>query len=278
MFVAIDIGKTNTRVASTKDLKAVYKLEKFATSPDLVEQKAKIKEAFRKVVESEQVKYCCIGMPGILDKISQTFFKITLWPELDGLPYAAFLKGCIEGPDVYFENDAALAGLGEAVRGSGKEFGIIAYVTISTGVGGMRIPVKELDQSFYFSEPGHMIIDKDGPVDETCGQKGCLQALISGPAFENLYHVKPEDCNDEKLWDEYSDHLSIAVTNLIAMWAPEAVIIGGGLSQKFDFMYPKLLENLQTQKFFPVPEIRKSAFEDESGIQGGFTYISRIIS
>jgi hypothetical protein len=49
------------------------------------------------------------------------------------------------------------------------------------------------------------------------------------------------------------------------------------MSQKFDFIYPGLLDALNKQDFFPIPEIRKSAFGDDSGLQGGLAYISKFI-
>jgi len=277
MYVSIDLGKSNTRVASSKDLKIIDKVEKFPTFKDLAAEKSAIREAIYKVANAEAVKFVCVGMPGILNKMSGTFYKMAIYEELNGLPYDAFVQDCIKGPQVLFENDAYLGGYGEAVAGSGKEFNVVAYLTLSSGVGGVRIPFKEIDPSFYFSEPGHQIIVENGLDDPVCGQKGCLQAYCSGTAFESIYHMKPEDCSDEKTWDEFSVHLASGIINIISMWAPEIVVIGGGLSQKFDFYYPGLIENLGKQSFFPLPEIRKAAFGDESGLHGGFSYINKVI-
>jgi glucokinase len=278
MFVSIDLGKTSTRVASSKDIKTVLKIEKFPTSQSLEEQKKLIKEAIYKASDGEHVRLLCIGMPGIINRVNRSFYRINTYPELNGLPFQHFLQGMGENvSQITIENDALLAAYGEAVRGSGKEFNIVAYLTLSTGVGGARISFKEIDPSYYFSEPGHQIIVQDGKEDPFCGQKGCLQAYTSGSAFEEIYKVKPDDCKDENIWIDYSKHLSSGLINIISMWAPEVIILGGGLSQKFDFIYPGLVENLGKQKFFPVPEIRKSALGDESGLQGGFAHISKLI-
>jgi glucokinase len=61
------------------------------------------------------------------------------------------------------------------------------------------------------------------------------------------------------------------------MWSPEVIVLGGGLSNKFDFIYPGLLENLGKQTLFPIPEIRKAALGDQSGLQGGLALISKLI-
>ncbi len=277
MYISIDIGKSNTRVASSKDLRVVHKIEKFPTPEDLMTAKFAIKEAVFKVSDAETVKYACLGIPGIIDKVNGVFYKLSVYEELNGQPYQALLQDCIQGPEVFIENDAFLGGYGEAVSGSGKEFNIVAFLTLSTGVGGARIPFKEVDQSYYYMEPGHQIIVENGRVDPVCGQAGCLQAYCSGTAFEAIYNVKPQNCSDDKIWNEFSGHLASGIINVISMWSPEVVVIGGGVSEKFDFFYPGLIDSLNKQNFFPLPEIRKAAFGDESGIHGGFAYISKFI-
>jgi len=278
MFASIDIGKTNTRVASSKDLKNIMKVETLSTSQSLEEEKKLVKDTLYKVTDGEQVKGLAIGISGISDRISKTFFKCDVFSELNGLPFQAFLQNCIdEKTQVVIENDALLAAFGEAVRGSGKEFDVVAYLTLSTGIGGARIAFKEIDYSYYFAEPGHQIIVQDGREDKYCGQKGCLQSYISGPSFEDIYKMKPEDCNDDSVWASYSKHLSSGLVNIISMWSPEIIVLGGGLSNKFDFMYPDILENLRKQSLFPIPEIRKAALGDQSGLQGGFALIFKLI-
>jgi len=278
MYVSIDVGKTNTRVSSSRDSKNIFKKEKFLTSQSLEEEKKLIKDAVYKVTDLEQIQAISVGLPGIIDRISNTFYKVNTYPELNGLPFQAFLQGFAEKiPKIIVENDALLAAFGEAVGGSGKEFDIVAYLTLSTGVGGARISFKEIDQSYYFSEPGHQIIVQDGREDPFCGQKGCLQSYVSGPAFEEIYKMKPEECKDGNIWSDYSKHLASGLINIISMWTPEVIVLGGGISQKFDYIYSDLMDNLRKEKLFPIPEIRKSALGDDAGLLGGFIYISRFI-
>ncbi len=279
MYISVDLGKTYTRVASSKDSKNIFKIEKFPTNQSLDEEKKLIKETIYKVSDGESIKFLAIGVPGIVDRIDKSFYRMTVYPELNDQPFQALLQDCIEKvPQAVVENDALLAAFGEAATGSGKEVDVVAYLTLSTGVGGARIAFKQIDPTFYFSEPGHQIIAQEGREDPFCGQKGCLQSYVSGPAFEEIYKMKPEECRDENIWADYSKHLASGIINIISMWSPEVIIIGGGLSQKFDFMYPSLLDILNKQDFFPIPEIRKSAFGDNSGIQGGFAYISKFIA
>jgi glucokinase len=274
MYISIDIGRTNTRVASSKDLVNLHQSVRFLTEPILKNQQQKLKEAIEKVSEGEKPKFGCVGIPGIIDREKNEFIRVNLYPELNGFTYMMLLQGCLETFPVYVENDALLSGYAEAVAGSGKEFNIVCYLTLSSGVGGVRVSYKTLDRTVFYSEPGHMIIMEGGRPDKTCGQRGCLESYTSGTSFKEIYGMEPKDCNDEAIWNDYSKHLASGLVNIMAMWAPEVVVLGGGVSQKFDFIYTGLMDNLKKQRFFPVPEIRKSAFGDDSGIKGGFIYLT----
>lgn len=65
-----------------------------------------------------------------------------------------------------------------------------------------------LDQSAAGFEPGHQIIVRNGRYWKSCKQKGCLEAYVSGTAFYEIYRVKPEDCDDPKIWKDWSRQLA----------------------------------------------------------------------
>jgi predicted NBD/HSP70 family sugar kinase len=76
MYVSIDLGKTNTRVACSKDLKNIQQMEKFVTLPNLEEQKKVLKDTIARVVTGEQVKAVVVGMPGIIDRVGGAFYRV----------------------------------------------------------------------------------------------------------------------------------------------------------------------------------------------------------
>jgi hypothetical protein len=59
------------------------------------------------------------------------------------------------------------------------------------------------------------------------------------------------------------------VTNIIALWDPEVIVFGGGLSNQFDRFYSSLVKYLNKQKFFQTPRLEKASLSDESGLYGG---------
>ncbi len=168
---------------------------------------------------------------------------------------------------VYLENDAALAGLGEAVRGAGVGFRIIAYITIGTGVGGARIVSRQIDTSALGFEPGHQIINYTKGVAET------LEQFVSGTAIEERYQKKPLELDDVAAWDDIARQLSVGLTNTIVHWSPDIVILGGSVAQKIPIERVGAdVERLLT--IFPqgVP-IAKAVLGDSGGLYGAIEYL-----
>ena len=77
MYISIDLGGTNTRIASSKDLVTIYKQEKFLTNHDLDEQRGLVSAAIGRLIDGEEVKYICIGVPGMIDKYNRKFGNVS---------------------------------------------------------------------------------------------------------------------------------------------------------------------------------------------------------
>ncbi|MCL6612500.1 MAG: ROK family protein [Peptococcaceae bacterium] len=123
-----------------------------------------------------------IGSPGMPDPATGAVYSS---PNLgwDGVPLKKRMEEILGAP-VLVDNDANLAALGEYSFGAGQGARHMAYVTVSTGIGGGLI----LDGRIYrgagggAGEIGHMVLDPDGPLCG-CGRRGCLEALASGTAM-----------------------------------------------------------------------------------------------
>jgi len=278
------MGGTTTRIASSKDLESIHKSEKFPTHKDLFEQKKLVTNTIQNLIDGENVEYICMGVPGMVDKKERVFENIVNYPQLSGQTFESFFDLTETNDKLLVENDAALAGLGEAGRGEAQDHSVVAYLTLSTGVGGVLIKDKMIDDIPEHSEPGHMVIVEDGIEDEVCGQKGCLHAYLSGAMFEKTYFCndpkatfcegeRPEDTNDKKIWKEYGKHLATGLTNIIAMWDPQIVVIGGSISNKWDLFSPSMFDSLNDQALFEVPKVVRSTLGDDNGLLGGLDLI-----
>jgi glucokinase len=141
---------------------------------------------------------------------------------------------------VNLDNDANCAALAEARFGAGKKARNFIYITVSTGIGGGIVINKNLYRGTIGAagEIGHMIIDPHGPQCG-CGNFGCLEALASGSALKRMTGMDPlavelaaRQGNKKALRaiKEIAHYLAIGIANLVNIFNPELVIIGGGLS------------------------------------------------
>lgn len=273
MYLSIDLGRSTTRVASTTDLQKIHKIVKFPTDTNFEKQVKHITNAIYDVSDNDHVHAVALGVPGVLDRNSKKFIVSANYSVLTGLPFNSLLPDSLKNSKLLVENDALLGGLGEAYFGAGTEFNTIAYLTLSTGVGGTRIEKNKEGYAFIESEPGHHIICETDKVADKTGIFGTFESFCSGSYFEMRYGEKPTNIKNDKVWKSYAKHLSSGLINVISLWKPEIIVLGGGVSNNFDSFYPHLNEYLSGQNFFTIPDIVKSQLGDVAGIYGGFVLL-----
>jgi glucokinase len=169
---------------------------------------------------------------------------------------------------VWVGNDATLAALGEYKFGAGKGCHDLIYITVSTGIGGGIITGGKLllGTSGFAAEVGHMTIDVNGPRCN-CGNIGCLEMLASGTAIArmagerlskgekstitdliagDLSKINAEmvekaaragDVVAKAVMNTAGTNLGVGVVNLVHIFNPELIIIGGGVSKAGDLIF-----------------------------------------
>jgi glucokinase len=253
----VDIGGTKTlvEVFESGDREPVGSEERHTSrSGRLVETLA---ETVRRVAGGRGVQAVGVGCPGPLDplegvilnppNLSRDWWNLRL---ADGL--AAGL-----GVPASLENDCNLGALGEWDHGSGKGYGSVLYVTVSTGVGaglvsgGPGAGIFGGNRGFAL-ELGHTVVETNGPVCG-CGRSGCVEALTSGTAIARRaleLGWKPDagltseadsravaDAaeRDEPLarraLEEAASYLGKALVNFIYSFDPGMVVLGGGVTR-----------------------------------------------
>lgn len=246
-------------------------------------------------IKAEEVKAIGIGSPGPLDSAKG---MIICTPNL---PFVNFdlvtpLKEKFN-TDVYLDNDANVATIGEYMFGAGKGSKNCVFFTASTGVGGGAI----IDGKIYRGstsnalEIGHITVAPFGPRCN-CGNIGCLEALSSGTAigkrgkeavssnvetslrnYDEItsYEVFTEAKNGDKvasqIIDEALTYLGIGVANAITIFDPDVVIIGGGVSKAGKIIFDKVQEVVNTRCFKSMAEHTKvvpAALGTDAGVIG----------
>lgn len=274
MYVAIDFGSTNTRVASSLDLVTFDKVHKFKTSTDLDSQIELISYALAKVTGGEEISFIGLGIHGMIDKKKGIYVKMPNYPALDNKEFGVLFPH-LPLERVFIENDAVVAALAEAKLGNGQEFSRCAYVTVSSGIGGALVVNGKIPKDVTY-EPGHIIITKDGQMNKSSGVPGDFEAYASGFFFETNYGVKPEDCEDQDIWKDYASHLAVGLHNVIQLWCPDGLVLGGGVGYNcFENLVSYLQDDLKKIQFVELPKIVKSKFGDDVGLYGALSIIKR---
>lgn len=192
--IGVDLGGTKVAVAAvsstghlvgrhqSRTLKGVPPEESLAAIVQLVEQAIRDGGIDRAVIDGIGV-----GAPGPLNSATGVIhFAPNLgWENVAAGPY---FTQSFPGIPVKLENDANAAALGEYRFGAGRGVRHMAYVTVSTGVGGGFI----LDGKLYTGatggagEIGHMTVQREGGPRCGCGRYGCLEAVSSGTAIARM--------------------------------------------------------------------------------------------
>jgi len=204
-------------------------------------------------------------------------------------------------------NDASAAALGEHRFGVGKGLANLIYLTVSTGIGGGII----VDGKLYegtdgcAGELGHMIIEATGPKCN-CGSYGCLEVLASGTAMarEAVSRIRDGEASvvaqlvDGVLDDvtakilataarrgdllacrivhQSATYLGIGLANLVNIFNPQIIIVGGGVS-RMGGMLLKPAREVVKKRAFRLPaqtvQIIKSRLGHDAGILGAAAYV-----
>ena len=168
---------------------------------------------------------------------------------------------------INIRNDAKCAALAENTYGALKSYDRSIFLTLGTGIGGAVIIHNELLDTGELPgcEFGHMLIEKNGRLCK-CGKKGCWETYASMKAFkDNLREIldldertsgkelldilrkmeknNPKYIQTNKLIEQYIDYLSIGISNLVNIFEPEAIGIGGS----FVFYEEIFLEKLKNK-------------------------------
>ena len=198
-----------------------------------------------------------VGCTGPLDAprgIIQNPFTLPGWEDFNLL----MPLGERYGVPTHMENDADAAALGEAWRGSGQGYRTQVYITVSTGIGaGLILNGRLYKGSGNAGELGHAVVEIDGPLCN-CGRRGCLEAIAAGPALiqlalggdepgkvELLRHdpltpahitaaARAGNPHAQAVIARAARALGVGVANAVACFAPDAIVLGGGVMQEWD--------------------------------------------
>lgn len=270
MYLLFDIGGTNLRVA-VSDGNSILSSKIVPTPQDFIQGIEVIKQVANELSKGEKIDKVAGGIAIIVNKDRSMAVASTHMKGWINKPLKHELEKTFQVP-VFLENDAKMEGLGEATRGAGTGKGIVAYISIGTGIGGARIVNGCLDKNIWGAEPGHQIIEINGK-DCQCGGKGHLEAYVGGYYLKKYYGKPAKDITDPEIWDKVARYLSIGLNNTIVHWSPDIIVLGGSVTKSLSL--EKIKEYLKKDlTIFPeIPEIVKAKLGDEGGLYGALALL-----
>jgi len=287
MKIGIDIGGSHIAVGLVDDnYTIVSKKEHDWTEEEKKDLFNSVEDYAKKFIkqyieENNKIEKIGIGFPaqnivnGVINKSGKSMNLTEVLSQEFNIP-------------VYLKNDVKCSGLCEKTIGALKENDNCFFITLGTGIGGAYFYKNELvvPNKFQGFEVGHMIIENKGKQCK-CGQQGCFEQYASMRVFrkdiEELFNIekltsykmfeilekkeKQEEVN--KIIEKYTDFLSIGLINIINIFEPDAICIGGSFTYYAPIFMGKLKQKIKENfKNREVPEMLTAKYENDAGIIG----------
>ena len=291
--LGVDIGGTNVKLGlvDSRGKLAAFRAVSTPAAEGAAAVAAEIGRQARKLLEEHGIPLAqClgagVGVPGTVDGgTGMVLYSNNLrW---DDVPLVRMLEADLPMP-IEIANDADCAALGETVAGAGAGWKNVVLLTLGTGVGGGVVLNGELLRG---SEPGHVVIAEGGELC-TCGRRGCLESYASATALKREgaralgRPVEPEEifaaakAGDPVLRpvaEAYIRRLGTGVVNVINLFRPQILLLGGGVSQQGETLLEPLRSMAKRECFGgekgALPEIRAAALGNRAGMIGAASLI-----
>ena len=222
-------------------------------------------EKIKDIIETNEISEIGIAIPGTTAN-GKVIKSVNLG--LKNYSIVQRLEQKINLP-IKIANDCRCAAIAENKYGALKKYSREVFITLGTGIGGaVIINDKPLDTGEYPGcEFGHMVIQKNG-LQCNCGKKGCFEKYGSMKAFKDnlrkelgldektrgqdlldIIRKDQENPKIKKAINEYIENLSLGISNIINIFEPEVIGMGGSFVYFSDILLDKLKENLLQKEY-----------------------------
>ncbi len=309
MRIGIDIGGMSIKIGIVNQNNNIIARKVISTNSGKETQEQAIERIIQSVCQLAQencvdIHKCdCVGVacPGTVD-IHSGYVAYSNNLAWENLALKEMLEQHIKAP-IAIANDADAAALGEVRCGAAKDKKNVILLTLGTGVGGGVV----IDGQIFTGalrggcELGHMVIQKNGQQC-TCGRRGCLEQYASASALMNAARKAAKQnrasvlgemcsynyqnltgkdifeaarCRDavaQAVVEKYEENLSIGIANLVNIFRPEIVILGGGIAAQGENLTRPIQSKVDSLcfggKHGEIPRIVTSVLGNDAGIIG----------
>lgn len=298
LLVGIDIGGTATRFVSVKG-DGTLLAQWVSPTPNSLTTDAAQQQLFKgigTVLGDHRPAAIGIGASGPIDAQGIIRNPDTL-PVFTGMDLVGALRARYQVPCV-IENDAVTAAYGEYALGAARGFSGVLMLTLGTGVGVCMlhngVAVRGADG--VHPESGHMRVD--GPAAPCyCGKSVCWEQLASRTALQyqatalfpqpgglaSIQHAREAamrgDADAQNLFDRYGIFVAAGLANLLTLYRPNAVVIGGAGAQYLDIFEKSLSAEIATSTgVFPSFSLCAAALADLGGALGAAMWAKKVVN
>lgn len=302
--IGIDLGGTNIVAAVVND---EYKIVAQAKTPTAMPRSAEeifddiamvckqsMAEAGLTIADITSVG---LGTPGTVNADGVIEYANNLG--FDHVPAKDMLVERLGCDNVFIENDANCAALGEAVAGCGNGAKNFVAVTLGTGVGSGVIVNGKIVSGVNKAggECGHTVIVVDGEPC-TCGRKGCWEAYASATALINQTKAAMEEHPDSvmhelaaeegkvsgrtafdamrrgdmagiKVVDKYCKYVACGIINLVNVFQPEVICVGGGICNEGETLLRPIRRYVESERYSVYSKVQSKLVRAELGNDAG---------
>lgn len=288
-YIGVDLGGTNIAVGIVDSQHHIIKKASTPTLADrpaeaIVRDMARVAEGLIADchLTLSDIAYVGIASPGIANSKTGVVEYSCNLPFVN-FPIADCFKSFLPVKEVYVENDANAAALAEALAGAAKGTRNSVMITLGTGVGGGIIIDGQVYSGFNSAggELGHIVIEKDGRQCG-CGRRGCWETYSSATGLATMTREKVQeltlkgipslmvddyratgkisarmpfdamrrgDAEGAKVVDEYISYLAVGIANVINIFQPEVLSIGGGISNEKNYLLEPLMKIVDREQY-----------------------------
>lgn len=306
-YIGIDLGGTNIAVGLVSEegeLVAKKSVKTHSERPfkDILKDMADCVLLLldEQKVPLDEVISIGIGTPGSVDSEHGVLVYANNFSEKENIKMREIIQSYIDKP-VYITNDANAAALGEVVAGAAKGYKNAVLITLGTGVGGGIIINGQLYEGQYSAgaELGHIMLIHDGEQC-SCGRKGCWEAYASATALirqtKRAMEAHPEsymnqiatldtvsgrtaftaakngDAAGQAVVDKYIQYIAEGLVDIINIFRPEILIIGGGICNEGEYLLKPMREFLHKYAYggglHPDQKLAVASLGNDAGIIG----------
>lgn len=281
-YLGVDLGGTNIAIGLVDENFKIVLKDKVPTgasrpTSDIMDDMAALCKSIveRAGITFDDVEYAGIATPGSVDP-ETGYVRYANNIKMENYPIADELKKRTPLKKVLLENDANAAALAEAKAGAGKGYSDLVMITLGTGVGGGIVIGGKLYSGFNYcgAELGHTVIEFGGRPC-TCGRLGCFEAYSSATGLINMTKEKMIEYVDSLMWelvdnnlnkvsgrtafdaskkgdkaakevvDLYIKYLACGLTNMVNIFQPQVLCIGGGVCGEGDYLLKPLVQTIR---------------------------------